>query len=346
MKVAILIPTKNRPDFLKRAVAYYNSLNSPHPIYIGDASNPEISTQNANNLKRFGNVEVKHFHWENLNSTATSERLAVEAKKVLGYCALHGDDDYFVPSSLTSCAKFLSKNKGYRTAQGRAAVFLLNSPGAYGKIKVLGEYWGENYFEDETSSERIKSFMKKYFVAQLSVHRADEYLEDCEFFRSIKDLTLGEIMHCLTFAIRGKSKFIDCLYMIRSVHADRLSSPNSFVDWIMRPSWSSDLEKCIKGLSITLSESSKMPLDQSGEFITKVLEEYLDRASLGVFHPLKKVSLSARLKNLLPMSVKNVLRPLNTLIMNDCDMRLLRSKKSRFYEDFLPVSNSLKEVSL
>ncbi len=43
MKVAILIPTFNRPSFIQRTVLYYDSLKSPHPLYIGDASNTEIS---------------------------------------------------------------------------------------------------------------------------------------------------------------------------------------------------------------------------------------------------------------------------------------------------------------
>ena len=37
-KVAILIPTKNRIDFVIRMIKYYVSINSPHPIFIADAS--------------------------------------------------------------------------------------------------------------------------------------------------------------------------------------------------------------------------------------------------------------------------------------------------------------------
>ena len=37
-KVAILIPTKNRSDFLIRQLKYYASVDSVHPIYIGDSS--------------------------------------------------------------------------------------------------------------------------------------------------------------------------------------------------------------------------------------------------------------------------------------------------------------------
>ena len=51
MKVAILIPTLNRPSFVKRIVLYYDSLKSNHPLYIGDASSIEISKNTLAFLK-------------------------------------------------------------------------------------------------------------------------------------------------------------------------------------------------------------------------------------------------------------------------------------------------------
>ena len=43
LKVAILIPTMNRADFVIRQLQYYASVNCPHTIYIGDSSNQENS---------------------------------------------------------------------------------------------------------------------------------------------------------------------------------------------------------------------------------------------------------------------------------------------------------------
>jgi hypothetical protein len=60
MKVAILIPAINRPCFVERTVTYYDSLSSPHPIYIVDSSDLAGSSQTINELKRFKNAEVKN----------------------------------------------------------------------------------------------------------------------------------------------------------------------------------------------------------------------------------------------------------------------------------------------
>ena len=79
MKVAILISTLNLPSFIQRTVLYYDSLKSPQPIYIGDASNTEISKKTLLFLKNIKNVEVKYFHWEGLNYEQTVLKLAEEA---------------------------------------------------------------------------------------------------------------------------------------------------------------------------------------------------------------------------------------------------------------------------
>ena len=341
MKVAIIIPTLNRRDFVERAVGYYNSLNSPHPIYLGDASDPDYAAQTAYMLKRFKNVEVKYFNWRGLDGSRTFAKLVEEAGKECQFCAYSGDDDYLVPLSLTRCAEFLAENEDYRTAQGRAAIFTLDCPGAYGEIGGLEEYWGENSLEQETGLERLQYFQGKYYGTQFSVHRIEELLDDSKYFMRLKNWLLGELIHCFTFAVRGKSKFIDCLYLIRNVEPDRQNA--SLVDWIMRPTWSLDIETFINGLSLPLHEIDDMPLSRAREIVTEILHKHFYLSSLkGVLH-LTNGSFRSRLKRFMPTGVINAYRQLKILTADDCDMRLLRSKKSRFYEDFLPVSNSLNK---
>ena len=336
MKVAILIPTKNRPDFIERTIAYYDSLKSAHPIYIGDASGPEIAARITAFIKRFNNVDVRYFHWEDLGVIQAKVKLAEEALGECVYCTYHGDDDYFIPSSLSKCAEFLSKNPDYRTAQGRAASFALDRPGPFGKIRWVNEYWGVNALEQETSAERLVSFDKKYFVTQFSTHRTAEFMQDSQHYLEIKDDLVGELLHCFTFAIKGKSKFLDCLYLIRNSH-EGIFHPG-FWDWIIKKDWSSDYCKTLNALALALQESSDFSLSNAKEVVSKVLKERIKKGATskgGTY----EINLFAKFKGYLPVSLKKVIRE---LIINDAsDMRLLRSKKSLFYDDFLPVVNSL-----
>ncbi len=341
MKVAILIPTMNRPDFIERAVAYYNSLSSPHPIYIGDASNPETSALTVNVLKQFKKVEVKYFNWGGVNINRTIAKLAEEAGKECQFCAFSGDDDYLVPSSLARCAEFLAENEDYRTAQGRAAMFELDRTGAYGKIKSFGQYWGENSLEQETSLERIKSCGEKYFNMQFSVHRIDEFLIDSELFKEIEDYNLSELLHCFIFAIKGRSKFLDCFFLVRSGHDDRLNTAPSFVDSVMRPSWSSEFNEIIDMLKRALQETDDLSLNLSRNVVMETFKEWFEKQYYKPHSINRSTNFLSHLKHILPVGLKNVLRPLHNLTIKKNDLRLLRTKRSCFYEDFLPVERSL-----
>lgn len=331
----------NRPDFVERTISYYDSLKSPHPIYIGDASPSEIAASTVTCLNRFSNVEVKYFHWEGLGANQTIVRLAEKAQAVCRYCAFHGDDDYFVPSSLSQCAAFLSENADYRTAQGRAAVFQLDRPGAFGEIRSMGEYWGVNAFEQANSVERLVSFEKKYFVTQFSTHRADEFVQDSLHFVELMDPLVSELLHCFTFAIKGKSKFLDCLYLIRNVHED-IYHPD-FWDWITQAHWASDYQKMQHALILALQETSDLSLNEATRVVSETLKIHLKlSAKLGGGY--SKRGFSTKLRSALPGDLKNVIGHLINQTRSASDMRLLRSKRSPFYEKFLPVSSSLTKV--
>ena len=238
MTVAILIPTKDRPGFLKRNISYYNSLQSKHNLYVGDASDKSTSAQIEDFLKSIQNTSVTYFHWENLKANQAIVRLAKEAAKRDKSCAFHGDDDFFVPSSLDACANFLDANSNYRTAQGRAGVFELDRSGPYGEIKTVGEYWGVKSLDADDPLDRLRQFHRNYFVTQFSVHRTDEFIDDSKSYVELLDDSLGELLHCHIFALKGKSKFDDCFYLARNIHQG-INHPK-FLAWCTRKHWSDD----------------------------------------------------------------------------------------------------------
>ena len=353
MTVAILIPTINRPEFIKRTVLYYDSLKSNHPIYIGDSSDAEISRSTLSFLKGINNVCVKYFHWEGLGAAQTLVNLAEEATAESDYCSFHGDDDYFIQSSLTECAEFLSNNPDYRSAQGRAAIVSMDEPEAVCGIKAIGQYWGENSIEYSSRYERIRHFENNYYVLQFSVHRINEFIHDSRDYVSIRDNNLLEIQHCFTFAISGKSKFLDCLYLVRVRHPDLyIHSKNSFLDRITSPNWSADCATTINSLTSTLSEDGEMTYLEAKEVILKIIKKQLNNDLLIEFGYRKSLRLRLynSLKNNIPDPMKKVLldrvglRPFFSLLRKRRyrnEMELLRTKSSRFYSDFLPVERSL-----
>ena len=357
MKVAILIPTLNRPSFIQRTVLYYDSLKSPHPIYIGDASNTEISENTLSFLKKVKNVEVKYFHWEGLNASQTHFQLIKEITAECEYCAYHGDDDYLVPSSLTKCAEFLSENPNYKTAQGHAALVVMDSPEPVGNIKWIDEYWGKNSLEESSRIERLLSFNNSYFVIEFSVHRVSEFIRDSRDFWTIIDSSIREILHCYTLAINGKSKFIDCLYLIRTRHPDLLisSSGYDFFELITREHWSHDYNKMVDSLSRILSDDKKLSFTEAKKIISEMMKERFKKSFLAQMKINKKddkQSFYVKSKNVIHGCLTHILldkiglRPIREFFGTKNNMQLWTAKHSRFHSDFLPVENSLtgKEI--
>ena len=125
-KVGIFIPTKDRPDLVIRLINYYQANEIKHSLYIGDSSNLD----NSKKIKNFINenkfkFHLKYYYWPEKNEREVQEELPKNI--VEDYCAYSGDDDYLVPKSLVKCAEFLSHNKDFRTAQGNAIIFQLQT---------------------------------------------------------------------------------------------------------------------------------------------------------------------------------------------------------------------------
>ena len=335
MRVAILVPTKNRPEFIERTVSYYDSIKSPHPIYIGDASETGTASRITTFLTRIKNVEVNYFHWKNLGANQTFIQLAAAASKDCEYCAFHGDDDYFVPRSLSQCAEFLALNRDYRTAQGRAALFTLDRSGPFGNIASLGDYWGVNELAQEIGTERLLAFEKKYFVTQFSTHRTKEFLADSETYSKITDSSIGELLHCFMFAINGKSKFLDCLYLVRNVHPG-IFHPK-FLDWIIQEHWSSEYQKAISALTVCLQEKQQLLYAEARNKVSEVMRTHIER-SLNKAVQSSNWRVIEKIRCFVPMSIKAVCK---SLILDNSDMRMLTSKKSHYYSDFQPILKSI-----
>ena len=63
-KVAIVISTKNRPEFLNTLLTYYAELKSQHTLYIADASDPKHLIKVHALMKSFSdiiNIVYKNF---------------------------------------------------------------------------------------------------------------------------------------------------------------------------------------------------------------------------------------------------------------------------------------------
>ena len=165
IKVAILIPTMNRYNFILRQLDFYKSVNCEHSIYIGDSSDEINAKLLQDKLVQYKNtLNINYFYIPNLNDREAITFLANNT--IEDFCAFIGDDDFFIPESLTKCAFFLKNNLNYRTAQGKAIIFYLKEIGPYGKIGQVVPYWNECASEYEDPIDRLNNFAQNYLTYQ------------------------------------------------------------------------------------------------------------------------------------------------------------------------------------
>ena len=60
MNISLIVPTKNRPLYIKRLIKYYSDLKFKGYIYVLDSSSKRISKDIKNFIKRIKNIKIKY----------------------------------------------------------------------------------------------------------------------------------------------------------------------------------------------------------------------------------------------------------------------------------------------
>ena len=148
MKFSIIIPTKNRHDFIQKAIdSILNQDFTDYEIIVVDSSDvPFISN----------NTKIRVFHDKNLDITEAMNKGMKEANgDIIGWC---NDDDRMAPNTL----KFISENMG-------------DSKWCYGKISFVDKDGNiSGAMGEPFNYERLKTVN---YIPQPSVFWKKEVLE-------------------------------------------------------------------------------------------------------------------------------------------------------------------------
>ena len=102
--------------------------------------------------------------------------------------------------------------------------------------------------EIEIPNQRLSNFLKSYWVLEFSVNRTEYYRQmcDCRDTQSVGFISNGpitEILNGCLSLIQGKSKSLNCLYLLRQRGDHRNTSIHeSFIDQITSPDWTPSLQ--------------------------------------------------------------------------------------------------------
>lgn len=265
--VGVIVPTKNRPDFIIRQLEYYASLNSPHSVYIADSSDPEMAKLIKAKVDELKNkINILYYSYPPGDVVKCVIFLLSEVKEK--YVCSIGDDDFRVPSTLTACAEFLENNPDYISAIGQTVTIRVADNKAYGKITSIHDY-PKYPIESDRASERLIEFTGPHISSIIaSVIKTEDLLKYYKIAWPYKDDNFrGEIIPSCLMVINGKSKVIDKIDLVRQIHDGHFKIDDVF-DQITRNNWPETYNQAKKDLISALVQKESIDQEE-GEKIIK-----------------------------------------------------------------------------
>lgn len=211
-KITIVIPTFNRPAYLKRLLRFLNSYGHAFTILILDSGGEKISDREGVSLLSTKNIIRREFESNIFFPLKMAEGLR-EVKTP--FCVLCADDDFVIPESLISCASFLERNEDYSSAMGRVVTHTF--PFSWSPV-----YYGCTGGEEQTPQERLRSYFSgKSAIPFYALHRTEilrsvwEETDSC-----VSDWGLSELVPCALSLIHGKCKTFPRFFLSRENHVE------------------------------------------------------------------------------------------------------------------------------
>ena len=311
--LTIIIPSNNRPFFLRRSINYWNNYN--FPVIIVDGSNETQKKWMDENSNR--NIQYLY------KKTPFPDRLNFAAKAVkTKYCILLSDDEFYCVSVLKRCINFLESNNEYVAVNGCAIGFFYNFNKLMGEKKY--PKWIKRLRAETDPKERIISHMKDYAnPLGVSVTKSDMFKKCAELYANneFPIFAQWELQMNLILSFAGKSKTLDELMYFRSLeedspsihhiiknHIPSLNLKNTIDRFWNEPQFEKQKIKFISLMSGLLKTlKPEYSLDYCRNALTSSIELYI-KNSLLVKN--KKKDFSSYIKiiiyNFLPTLVKNI----------------------------------------
>lgn len=246
--LSLVMPTINRPDFVRRQLLYLDSLGLERGqlrLLIGDSSTGENERQVRELVDAFKDrLNVAYVPCQNKNVAKTS----IELFRVVNtpYAAWVADDDFQIPAGMFAAVEFLKRNPDYSSASGHCLKFTIENSDVYGPMRTCKYQIQQPDEGGDSATERFLSYMGMHFTFEplLGVHR----IEVCrEMFQAAYDVRQSRVaatlIPCSVSLLRGKAKLMDHLQLMRQKNANNIvsASHRDSFDWLMQEDWRSDV---------------------------------------------------------------------------------------------------------
>lgn len=283
-KLTLLIVSYNRHEYLTRTIKYW--LNYNINLLILDGSNVKLNDPCLNSKK------IKYIHNTNgLYSRFLSSQDLIDTE----FMMLGSDDEFYLPSAVSSCIKFLMEEPAYYSCGGRALAFGHDGKNYYGfepypKLKDL-------CLNSNNYMERIFKHFSVYVPAHVySVMRTSNWNIICNntFKKKYNFQSSEELQIEFLAMVSGKSKIIPQLMWMRNREVPSINEKYpkfrylDIGEWWFNKNYENEkidfLNNMKKACDKILDNKS---LEITQEKISKLFELFISRPSLK--NPIKKI---------------------------------------------------------
>jgi glycosyltransferase domain-containing protein len=301
--LTIIIFSYNRHIHLKRVIRYWSNYNVRLVVLDGSTTKLEDPCLKTKNLRYI--YDQSGF----FNRLLSSPNFIDTEYMILG-----SDDEFYLPSALSSCIEFLNKEHTYSSCQGVAIGFGTRKKGqeAYGfqqypKLKDLCLSQGLN---QEKAIDRISKHFSYYTIAHtFSVIRSSKWKIICKhvFEKEYNFYCAWELQIEFLALVSGKTKIIPELMWMRNNEEPPVRGTNpSLSSKVLMPEWwhSSYYKEEKNDFLYRMKKAcDELSTDQNVEFtkdtIVKLFEYYINGLSMKSFLASCLDLISLQVKNLI-----------------------------------------------
>ena len=282
----IIIPTYNRPDYLRRILGYYDSFGEDFKIIVSDSSSDENKELNRKTISSVSNLDIKHLDNYPPETNPYHKLADVVNYVATKYCVLCADDDFVTPNGIKEAVDFLENSPDFRTAHGQYISFFLKNKRNNLAFYWKGAYPGKSITFPEADA-RLVFHLSNYTPTFFAVHRTDSlkmvYQESVK--SKVDPVFFGELLPSMLTIVYGKMKRLEALYAARDEEA-RLEYWPSLKDAIGSGVYNEEYAKFKDCLATHLSQQSQLDIEESKRIIDEAMSAYMS-VFMKVHHPSK-----------------------------------------------------------
>jgi len=332
----IIIPTYNRPDYLRRILHYYRNFGSCFDIIVADSSSAENKKINRDTISSLSGINILYL--DNYSpSTISHDKFAdmvqFAQKK---YCVICADDDFIIPNGIKKAIEFLEGNADFTTAHGAYISFFLKNTGESHSQFIWQPIYPYSSIVSDSAKERLIKHFADYCQTMYAVHRT-EFLQMIygELLKSKVDpLLFGELLPDMLTLIYGKMKRLKVLYAARQAFSTHGGNWPSMQDFKKVGKFGKEYEKFRNCLAVNLIKNSGLTQKEANEVVDVGTDTYFKKYYAIPFYKKLRAAILARLPEKVSKKIRLAYQSVRSPESKDESVDTMEDPSSGYYKDF------------